>query len=42
MPNTTLTTLTAIGLVSLFSISAQAQTVAGTLQLGLGTGVGNY
>ncbi len=42
MRKTTLVTLTAVGVVSMFSISAKAQTVAGALQLGLGTSFVNY
>jgi hypothetical protein len=42
MRKTTLGTLAAVGLVSLISITAKAQTVAGALQLGLGTSIVRY
>lgn len=42
MRKSTLVTLTAVGALSLFSMSAKAQTVAGALQLGLGTNFVDY
>jgi outer membrane protein W len=42
MRKTTVATLSAVGLISLFSMSVQAQTVAGALQLGLGTDFVSY
>ncbi len=42
MRKTTVATLTAVGLLSLFASNAHAQAVAGALQLGMGTGLVNY
>jgi len=42
MRKTTVAMLTAVGLVSMFATGAKAQTVAGALQLGVGTGLVNY